>query len=94
MADENEEVKKLQTQILNLEAELSKLRKTSDDSVAAQTKLKAIEVERDALKSERDALKATIWDKKERRGKERRAGSLDREPRKEKEDDYATGPFG
>ncbi len=97
--DGQKEVKELQNRILNLESELSKFKKGASDSKDSLDKIKVLEGELEALRHERDDLKQKIWDKKERRAKERRnipipAGNSGTEkPRAWDDDSAAGGPF-
>ncbi len=97
MSDETDgqkEVKELQNRILNLETELKKFQgKDSKETEANIAKVKALQEELDALRRERDDLKAKIWDRKERRAKERR--NLPPAPGRQddREESAAGGPF-
>jgi hypothetical protein len=91
--DGQKEVAELQKRILGLEETIASLKSKSDDSKTAQNKIIELEKKLEAAEKEKAEIQSHIWDKKERRAKERRAPG-ERESEKKTVPDHEGDPWG
>lgn len=91
--DGQKEIQALQTRILGLEETLTQLKKGGDESKAAQKKIDELEAALIAVRKEKEDLQQKIWDRKERRAKERRMPAEGSRENKPKGDDDAEDPW-